>query len=73
MFGFPDARLAEKSRPNYIREIAEFARLEYPQEDLRTVSLRLLESAEELPKRAHRPFHLFRRAEVPAKAAPGNV
>jgi hypothetical protein len=73
MFGFPDARLAEKSRPNYTRDLEEYARLEYPQEDPRTVSLRFLGSAEEPPKPVHRRFPLFRHAEATAKTAPGNV
>jgi hypothetical protein len=73
MFGFPDARISEMSRPNYLRDLAEYARLEYPEEDPRTVGLRLLGSAEGSPKPVHRRFHLFRRPEVRPKAAPGNA
>jgi hypothetical protein len=73
MFGIPDARVAEKSRPNYFRDLAEYARLEYPQEDPRTVSLQFLESVGKPPKPAHRRFRFLRHTEVPSKAAPGNV
>ncbi len=37
MFGIPNARIAELSRPDYTPDLAEFARLEYPREEPRAV------------------------------------
>jgi hypothetical protein len=45
MWGVIGPRIAELSRPDYARDLAEYARLEYPREDVRTVRLQAIEAA----------------------------
>ena len=44
MFGLPSTRLAELSRPDYDRNLTEFARLEFPHEDPRSIRAQALRS-----------------------------
>ncbi|MFZ0831388.1 MAG: hypothetical protein WCB18_00090 [Thermoplasmata archaeon] len=60
MFGIPSARIAEMSRPDYAREVADYTRLEYPQEDSRTVILQALAAIKEHPTPPRRHFWSFR-------------
>jgi hypothetical protein len=73
MFGIPTTRIAELSRPNYARDVAEYARLEHPQEDARTVILLVLAAAQDHAEAPRRRFWFFRsqaaaRGVVPEKA-----
>jgi hypothetical protein len=72
MFSYQDAQVLERKRPRSTYDIAEFARLEYPGEDPRTVGLRVLQAVEETKSR-RKPFHLFRRTEPVAPSSPQNV
>lgn len=45
MFGLPNTRLAELSRADYDRNLTEFARLEYPREDPRSILTQALRAA----------------------------
>jgi len=60
MFGIPSARIAEMSRPDYAREVADYTRLEYPQEDARSVILQAIAAAQDHPTPPRRHFWLFR-------------
>lgn len=72
MFGYHERRIAEMSRSGYARDLAEYARLEYPTEDPRTVSLQAREAASSpRPGRGRSRFlEWFRR---PRGAPVGNV
>jgi hypothetical protein len=72
MFAYQEPRIYERSRFNYSRDLLEFARLEFPDEDPCWVSLRAIDAAAE-PEPARRRFHLFRRVEGPSQVARGNV
>jgi hypothetical protein len=60
MFGYLDAQLAERSRPDYACQLAEYARLEFPQEDPASVSHRAFAAAEQEPQLVQRRFWPFR-------------
>jgi hypothetical protein len=70
MLGYLDARLAERSRPNYTTDLAEYAQLEYPNDDPRAVSLRAHAEAEAVRKAAHPRFRFFRAVRPAAEVAP---
>ena len=59
MFGMPTTRIAELSRPDYARDLAEYARLEYPSEDARTVLLQALAAERATTGVRRRRFRLF--------------
>jgi len=75
MFGMPSTRIAELSRPDYHRELAEYARLEYPREAVRTVLLLALAAQEEAKARPSllvRFARLLRPAPTPCETSPAN-
>lgn len=65
MFGYLDARAMERSRPDYLVQLADYARLEFPQEDPVTVSHQALASLELPREPVRRRFWPFRAAKVP--------
>ena len=65
MFGVPSTRIAELSRPNYAHEVEEYARLEHPQEEARTILLLALKAAKDHSATAHRHFWSFRTLTTP--------
>jgi len=64
MFGIPSARIAEMSRPDYARELDAYARLEYPREDPRTVSLLALAATKGPAEPPRRRFRFFRSTQA---------
>jgi hypothetical protein len=73
MFGIYQAHLVEPSRPSYHRELDEYARLEYPLEDPRTVSLLALAAAKRRERRARPRFWLFRWFHAPSPRTAGKI
>jgi hypothetical protein len=73
MLGYQEARLAERSRPNFTPELAEFARLEYPREDPRTVGQLVVASVENAMKRPRWRFRFSRDPKPTAKVGRANV
>jgi hypothetical protein len=73
MFAIPIARIAELSRPDYARETAEYARLEYPHEDARTVILQAIAAAEDRPAPSRRWFRLSRSTPTATDAVPAKA
>jgi hypothetical protein len=73
MFGLPSTRIAEMSRPDYAREVAEYTRLEYPHEDARAVIAQALAAvARETPK-PRRHFWVFRSGGAVEEVVPNKA
>lgn len=73
MFGIPTTRAAELSRPDYPRELAEFARLEYPLEDVRTLFRQVLAAQEKSRTTSRRWFHWFCFSGVAKEVTPAKA
>ncbi len=69
MLGYHEARVAERSRPNYTPELMEYARLEFPHEDPQSVTLLAIAVAKEKTRPVHRRFRFFRKAMPSPEAA----
>jgi hypothetical protein len=59
MFAMTAARIAELSQPDYARDLREYARLEFPHEDLHLLHQIAVEAAKESEGVPRRRFHLF--------------
>jgi hypothetical protein len=73
MFAITTARMAELSQPDYLRDLWDYARLEFPHEDLHLLHQIAIAAAKERDAAPRRRFHLFgsrpKTTEVvPAKA-----
>jgi hypothetical protein len=73
MFEVPNVRAAERSRPNYARELDEYARLEYPREDVRTISSQALAAVRDSVKHPRSWFSIFRWHTANRKTTARNV
>jgi hypothetical protein len=59
MFAITNARIAELSQPDYARDLREYARLEFPHEDLHLLHEIAVAAARETEGMPRRRFHLF--------------
>ncbi|MGC2289183.1 MAG: hypothetical protein WA688_04930 [Thermoplasmata archaeon] len=69
MFAIPNSRIAEMSRPNFARQLDEYARLEYPREDAISVRQLALEAVKESPAPPRVGFRFFRWRATPTEGA----
>jgi hypothetical protein len=73
MFEISQVRASEKNRPEYLRQLDDYARLEYPHEDVRTVSSLALASVKAPVEPPRRWLSFFRTHPVGQKTAARNV
>ena len=73
MFGIPATRIAELSRPEYSQELAEYARLEFPHEDARSVLGQALAADRAAKALVRKRFRLFRRPARRPEPVPANA
>jgi hypothetical protein len=60
MFEIPNIRAAERRRSSHSGDLDEYARLEFPQEDVRTIRSLAMAAVEGAVERRHRWFPFFR-------------